>query len=152
MSKVLAAGGEVDSYCTKCKMILNHRIIAMKGSQPARVECSTCSSHHNYRARMPGVKAPGKEKPVVTGRLPRVTSASKTVQAQLEREKTWEAAIAGHAVHEFKKYRVSEIFNTGDLISHTKFGDGVVVQVLDPRKVEILFKDEPRTLAQGLTD
>ena len=23
---------------------------------------------------------------------------------------------------------------------------------LDPKKVEILFKDEPRTLAQGLTD
>jgi hypothetical protein len=38
----------------------------------------------------------------------------------------------------------------GDLLRHTKFGDGVVTQVLDARKVEVLFRDEPRKLAQGI--
>jgi len=151
MSKPLHAGGEVDSYCTKCKMILNHRIIAMLGSKPARVECSTCGSHHNYRAKMPGEREV-KERTIVTGRAPRVTSQSKTIQAQLEREQQWEKAIAGRGVHDFRAYRVTEVFKAGDLIRHSKFGDGVVVQIIDPKKVEILFKDEPRTLAQGLTD
>ena len=33
MSKPLKTGGEVDSWCTKCKLELNHRIIAMVGKQ-----------------------------------------------------------------------------------------------------------------------
>ena len=56
-SKTLRAGGEVDSYCTKCRLVLNHRIIAMIGNTPRKVECSTCNSHHLYRARPPGEKA-----------------------------------------------------------------------------------------------
>ena len=31
MAKPITAGSEVDSYCTKCKLDLNHRIIAMVG-------------------------------------------------------------------------------------------------------------------------
>jgi hypothetical protein len=64
----------------------------------------------------------------------------------------WEKAIAGKAVTDFRKYTVSQTFAEGDLIRHSKFGDGVVTRVLDPRKIEILFKDEARTLAQGMTD
>ena len=37
-----------------------------------------------------------------------------------------------------------------DLIRHSKFGDGVVTRIIDAHKVEILFKDEARTLAQAL--
>ena len=157
MSKPLRAGGEVDSWCTKCKLVLNHRIIAMVGGTPVRVECSTCGSHHNYRPRAPGERAPG----VVTrsggsssSSGPRSTrsSVTKAQQAALDREKMWEKAIAGKAVNEFRPYRVDQTFAEGDLIRHKKFGDGVVTRILDPKKVEILFKDEPRTLAQGLTD
>jgi hypothetical protein len=157
MSKPLKAGGEVDSWCTKCKLVLNHRIIAMVGPNPVRVECSTCGSHHNFRARAPGEKAPaagGGTRTVVGSSGPRSTrmTVSKAAQAALEREKMWEKAIAGKAVSEFRQYRVSETFAEGDLVRHTKFGDGVVTRILDPKKVEVLFKDEPRTLAQGLTD
>ena len=77
---------------------------------------------------------------------------TKAAQAAAERERTWEKAIAGKGVHEFKAYRVDETFAEGDLVRHKKFGDGVVTRIIDPKKVEILFKDEPRTLAQGLTD
>jgi hypothetical protein len=35
-------------------------------------------------------------------------------------------------------------------VKHPKFGDGVVTQVIDKNKVEILFRDEPRRLAQAL--
>ena len=45
----LKVSGEVDSYCTKCKLDLAHRIIAMVGDQPKKVECRTCGSHHLYR-------------------------------------------------------------------------------------------------------
>jgi hypothetical protein len=159
MSKPLRAGGEVDSWCTKCKLVLNHRIIAMVGGTPVRVECSTCSSHHNFRARAPGDKAPAAGTRS-TGKVSSASSAgprstrgpTKAQQVILDREKMWEKAIAGKGVHDFRQYRVSEIFSEGDLVRHTKFGDGVVTRIIDPKKVEILFKDEPRTLAQALTD
>ena len=51
---------------------------------------------------------------------------------------------------DFTRYNVSAMFEQGQLVRHTKFGDGVVTRILDANKVEVLFKDEPRTLAQGL--
>lgn len=159
MSKPLRAGGEVDSWCTKCKLVLNHRVIAMVSSTPVRVECSTCGSHHNYRPRAPGDKAVATTSRSTSGSgggsaAPRSTRASvtKAQQAALDREKSWEKATLGKTASEFKSYRVDETFSEGELVRHKKFGDGVVTRILDPKKVEILFKDEPRTLAQGLTD
>jgi hypothetical protein len=77
---------------------------------------------------------------------------TKAQQAALDRERSWEKAVSGKAVAEFRNYGVDQTFAEGDLIRHKKFGDGIVTRILDPKKVEILFKDEPRTLAQGLTD
>jgi len=160
MAKVLHAGGEVDSWCTKCKLVLNHRIIAMVGPKPVRVECSTCSSHHNYRGHAPGEKpasgsaSSGARRVVGEGRggPASVRGPTKAVQAALDRERTWEKAVSGHTVAEFKPYRVSGTFTEGELIRHSKFGDGVVTQIVDAKKIAVLFKDDTRTLAQGLTD
>jgi hypothetical protein len=157
MAKPLRAGGEVDSWCTKCKLVLNHRIIALVGATPARVECSTCGSHHNFRARAPGDKGPSSG---ATSRPAAGTSAgsrsgrgpTKAQQVVLDRERSWEKAVNGKAVGDFRAYRVSEIFEEGDLVRHSKFGDGIVTRLLEGKKVEILFKDDARTLAHGLTD
>ncbi|HQY65402.1 MAG TPA: hypothetical protein PK141_28610, partial [Polyangiaceae bacterium] len=80
MTKSLNTGGEIDSFCTKCKILLNHRIIAMVGNLPVRVECSTCGSHHNYRPRAPGEKAPKAAKaPSTVTRTASKSSASRPV-------------------------------------------------------------------------
>ena len=157
MSK-LHAGGEVDSFCTKCRMVLNHRIIAMVGPLPKRVECSTCNSHHNYRAHAPGEKPTGgagastRTTTTSSPRPVRVSGQMKAAQAERAREQTWEKAIAGRAMSDFRAYRVSLAFAEGDLVRHSKFGDGVVARVIDASKIEILFKEGAKTLAQGLTD
>ena len=62
----------------------------------------------------------------------------------------WEKAIAGRSVSEFKAYNVGANFHEGDLVRHRRFGDGVVTRVIDAHKVEVLFRDEARTLAQGM--
>jgi len=72
--------------------------------------------------------------------------------AALDRAREWEKATSGKGIRDFRPYRVSETFAEGELVKHSKFGEGVVTRILDARKVEILFRDEPRTLAQGLTD
>ncbi len=155
-------GGEIDAYCTKCRLDLTHRIIAMVGDAVKRVECKTCGSHHLYRrpkterdaatARM--VKR-AEERKAAGGSSTSAGGGSKAARAEraerAEREQTsaWEHAIAGKPSSAFVAYRVSHTFGPGDLVKHPKFGDGVVAKVIDQSKVEILFKDGPRTMAQG---
>ena len=156
-TKTYRAGGEVDSYCTKCRLMLNHRIIAMVGTMPRKVECSTCNSHHLYRAKPPGEKAePGEKAPRAGAgtkepRAPRVTGASKARALSESREKSWEKAVLGKAVNDFTRYTIKSTFREGELVHHTKFGDGVVTRIVDQAKVEVAFKDETRMLAQNMT-
>lgn len=159
MTKPLTAGREIDAWCTKCKRISGHRIVAMMGVVPARVECEACGSQHNYKAHAPG------EKPGTSGSARRVVGASsgasrasssgprvtRAEQERRDREHQWEKAIAGKMAAEFRRYDVKATFAMGDLVRHLKFGDGVVTRVLDPKKIEVLFKDgDAKTLAQGI--
>src|SRR5262245_60609736 len=62
-TKKARTGGEIDSYCTKCRLDLTHRIIAMVGDVVKKVECKTCGSHHLYRKPKsertpPGIRGP----------------------------------------------------------------------------------------------
>jgi len=152
--KALRAWGEVDSFCTKCRLVLNHRIIAMVGTTPRKVECSTCGSHHLYRPNPPGVRA---ERPVKSGagvsepRSARVSHVTRAEAARLDRERVWEKATSGKAVTDFRRYAVTATFREGDLVRHSKFGEGLVTRIVDASKVEVMFKDETRMLAQGMT-
>jgi hypothetical protein len=157
MTKPLRVAGEVDSWCTKCRLVLNHRIVSMKNGKAYQVECLTCRTVHLWRPNAPG------ERPAASGtgtdRAPRTASSSggaagprsTRVTAAVRHEQTWEKAIAGRGVNEFKAYNVGQSFKEGDLVRHKKFGDGLVTRVIDAHKVEVLFRDEARTLAQALT-
>ena len=50
---------------------------------------------------------------------------------------------------ELRPYSVREFYETGDRISHPKFGEGVVQKPLGPNKVDVRFGDESRVLVQG---
>jgi hypothetical protein len=148
MPKPLKVAGEVDSYCTKCRLVLNHRIVSMKNGKAHQVECLTCRATHLWRAHAPGDKpAPGERARSASGpasaKTPRITPAQK-------HEQTWEKALNGKGPRDFKPYAVSASFQEGDLLRHKKFGDGLVTRVIDGSKVEVLFRDEARTLAQGM--
>jgi hypothetical protein len=161
LTKPLKTGGEVDAWCTRCRMLLNHRIVAMVGPKPVRVECLTCGSQHNFRPGAPGTKPERAETGASARRVvgassgaPRGAAAAlaKAEAERRERESSWEKAIAGKGMADFRRYDVGQTFKEGDLVRHSKFGDGVVVRVLDAKKIEVLFKDgDARTLAQGMT-
>jgi hypothetical protein len=152
MAKPLRVAGEVDGWCTRCRLLLNHRIVSMKAGNPYQVECLTCRTTHLWRKAAPG------EKPAATVERSRGTSAGgagasarpRVSAATARHELKWEQAIAGRGVLEFKAYNAGATFREGELLRHKKFGDGVVTRVIDASKVEVLFKDEARTLAQGL--
>jgi hypothetical protein len=156
MPKPLRVAGEVDSWCTRCRLLLNHRIVSMKAGKAHQVECLTCRSTHLWRPNAPGDKPTASDRPAerrVVGSPSGASGAARParVTAAARLEEQWAKATLGRAVGDFKAYNVAASFREGDLVRHKKFGDGVVTRVIDPKKVEVLFRDEPRTLAQGMT-
>ncbi len=153
MPKALRVAGEVDGWCTRCRLLLNHRIVSMKAGNPYQVECLTCRTTHLWRRGAPG------ERPALSGDRARALRPSQPAgaarhgrasAAATRHEQRWEQAIAGRGVLEFRAYSAAGSFREGELLRHKKFGDGVVTRVIDGTKVEVLFRDEARTLAQGL--
>ena len=159
-TKPIKPGTEVDSWCTKCRMDLLHRIIAVHNGRIMRVECRTCGGHHNYRRPKSATAEPkaaaarasassSTERPRQSSSAPSPRRAA-AVEAERQREASWQKAVLGQPISSFKAYRASQTFSLGDLIRHGKFGDGYIVRVIDRQKVEVMFKDGPRMLAQAL--
>ena len=153
MAKPLRVAGEVDGWCTRCRLLLNHRIVSMKSGKPHQVECLTCRSTHLWRPKPPGEKV-ASESPRSTERragAPQAGSRTTRVSAAARLEETWAKATLGRDPRDFKAYSVAGNFDEGDLVRHKKFGDGVLTRIIDAKKIEVLFRDEPKTLAQGTT-
>ncbi len=155
-TKKLAPGREVDSWCTKCKLDLAHLIIAMVGDTPKRVECRTCGSAHNYRRPKsePAAQKTKASKPPAAGPSKAKSTAGEramaAARAEQDRERTWEKLTSGHAPTDFRPYRPTSAYEVGHLLRHPKFGDGYIIKVFDRNKMEAMFRDGPRTLAQSL--
>lgn len=64
------------------------------------------------------------------------------------KEKTWEEATTEQADDKFVAYSMGARFTLGQLITHPKFGKGVVTDV-DALRVEILFEDGKKKLGHG---
>ena len=127
----MRVGGEVDSLCGKCKMMLAHTVLAMVGSSIARVRCNTCGADHAYRR--------GSRTAPSAART--TTRAAKVVlgfEAQLQAR---EGAAA-------RAYSPRSTFQVDELISHPTFGLGIV-RVVRRDKVDVTFKTAERTLIHG---
>jgi hypothetical protein len=156
--KPLTAGSEIDAWCTKCRMILGHRIVALVRTNPARVICMTCGSEHRYLKKAPGVQSVTPVKRLADGSILQVgrvgsTPASRGASAKAAKTSTrpseWESRVLGQAVSSFTRYSMERRYSLGELVTHPKFGDGYVLEVVDLQKVSIMFRDGPKTLAHG---
>lgn len=151
--KALSAGSEIDSWCTRCRMDLNHRIVAMVGGAPKRVVCLTCGSEHNYRApknaTTSSVVVRNRKEPAPSPGKPASAAQRVTQKARAEQERydAWATRTLGKALDAFTKYSMDRQYREGELVMHSKFGEGYVETVLDSGKISVMFRDGPRTLA-----
>ena len=130
----IVSGTDVDAYCTKCKMVLAHGIVAMVGAKPRRVRCNTCGGEHNYHAEKPVAKTAAK-----TEKTAKKPSTRKTRQS-------WEEVMNEAASKPHKKYAMSGSFIDGDWLEHPKFGLGCVLSFVPPNKITVRFADSTKLL------
>ena len=131
--KKVAAGTDVDAYCTKCKLVLAHTVVTVKGVKPSRVKCNTCTGEHNYRAEKPQPKTAAK-KPA-KGKSP----TKRTRQ-------TWNEIMQEAIAKPHKTYSMTGNFGEGDWIEHRTFGLGCVQSFIVPNKITVRFADSTRML------
>ncbi|MDD2851335.1 MAG: hypothetical protein PHY09_05450 [Desulfuromonadaceae bacterium] len=146
----LSAGDIIEARCTKCREILNHRIVAMVEDKIMRVECNTCLGVHNYHAP-PAAKEPKAAK-VAAPRKPRATSTTPRVAkkdpVESEREE-WALLQPTFDIEKAVSYNMAGTFRTKHLVLHTVFGLGLVKAVIVPNKMQVLFKDGIKLLRCG---
>jgi len=53
-------GDVVDDYCSRCRLLMNHGVMALAGETIVKVRCNTCMYEHTYRQG----KAPKKKDPI----------------------------------------------------------------------------------------
>ena len=131
MPKPLRVAGEVDSWCTRCRLILNHRIVSMKSGKAHQVECLTCRSTHLWRPNAPGEKPPGRRRERPRRAAPRAAAAPARCRASPPRcatSRRGRRPSPAAACTTSRPYNVAASFQEGDLVRHKKFGDGVVTQ------------------------
>jgi len=132
MTKKPTAGEQTAAYCTKCKLELNHTIVAMKGDRISRVNCLTCNSEHIYKKKAPVKKGIS---PVKRG------NSSKNPEVR------WESALTETKGPDIP-YDMARAFKVKDIVLHKTFGRGVVLIVADKR-MTLIFKDKERMLASS---
>ncbi|MFH0957454.1 MAG: hypothetical protein V1897_01995 [Pseudomonadota bacterium] len=137
-------GDDVDAWCGKCLMVMNHRIIAVVGSQIKKVECLTCHAIHAYRSA-PGTKpekvssrkSPDSGTKSGSGRTPR--------QSRVESE--WNVFMSEIDPDQKPRlYRVSESFMVTEFVEHPNFGIGRVLEITGREKMVVIFKEGRKTL------
>ncbi len=127
-----SAGDNIASYCTKCKLNLDHVVVAMDGEAIAKVKCKTCGSTHKFRDPA-DVKKP--------------RTARKKEDAAKAAETLWESSIATAKGRE-RTYDMTGKYRVGDVVLHSTFGKGVVLKIY-LNKCDVLFKDKERLMASA---
>jgi hypothetical protein len=121
-------GAEIEAYCTKCKIDRLHAIETLKSDGNInRVICRTCEGSHLFRRP----KGDGTKKPRAT--------ASK-------RRKKGAVMVAEEDLAKAKPYAMDGAFEVGDIIQHTKFGPGSVLEVRTSGKMEVGFESGGKLL------
>jgi ribosomal protein L44E len=127
-----AVGKEILSYCGKCKKPTDHIIISLnKKEGPDKCECTKCKAKHKYR---------DPDKPVKK-------RATKPRKATVTNEAKWNEALTT-AEGPSKPYAMSGEFELGDLLEHSKFGKGVVQELIGHNKIKVIFEESEKILIQ----
>ena len=136
MINTYSVGGNVVAWCTKCKIELEHTIVAMVENLPKKVKCNTCGGQHNYRLKPA-------ERSTASKRTTRKVKSNEAAYAELLE------TLTGGDLPNAKKYSMQGNFKKDEILEHPTFGIGIVTAVVQKHKMEIMFKDGLKMLSQN---
>jgi hypothetical protein len=137
-------GKDIEAYCGKCKNDTWHTVTTVKNGKITKVMCKICIGYHAYKAPQGAEKVKVAATTATTSRrrtstTPRASRAKKdwgTLVGQIEDQQVMDYALSGE-------------FSKTPAIRHKTFGVGVITKVLTKNKIEVLFQDGTKILAQN---
>jgi len=126
------AGQNINSYCGKCKLNLDHTIMAMDEEVISKVRCKNCGSSHNFKSPLDAQKA-------------RKSRVKKGIGEAATTEIMWEVSLAEAKGNE-RDYSMTMRYRVGDIVNHRTFGKGIVMKLYN-NKCDMLFRDKERLMA-----
>ena len=132
-------GKSVDSWCGRCKLMLQHTIEAMVKGKITRTHCNTCGAQHAYRRNPPGTASVNRR-----GASSRNGGSTNATSPAVD----YQALLRGKDGGKARPYKISERFQPKEIIHHPIFGLGLVVAVRDANKIDVGFTDGMKTLMQ----
>ena len=143
MSNVYSVSGNVDGWCTKCKLELSHTIIAMAKNVPVKVKCNTCNSEHKFRAKQAGASR------TKSAKSSKSTTAARKIKTQEATYNDYISKLTEHDLTRVRLYSMDGNYKKDEIIEHSKFGVGIVLSLIQNNKIEMLFKDGPKILVHN---
>ena len=119
----------IEEWCPVCREIKPHAVIGND-----KIACAACNHEHRREV----------DAPAPTAARSLLTSEDKSSPEALEA--AWGRLTDGV---EPAPYSIRLKLSEGDVIKHTKFGNGIVIEMIDSTKAEVLFKDGLRKLVCG---
>jgi len=90
---LIRLGDEIDDYCPRCKLLLNHAVASMMGDTVVKVVCQTCHSEHPYKnAEVPPKKKSGPRATLLDQVLAKVAPPAPEAEAEEKTPAPEEAA------------------------------------------------------------
>lgn len=141
----IGPGDDVEAWCTRCRMNLNHRVIAVVGSEIKRVHCLTCGGDHKYYPPKYAGRAPAETGPVRVAGGDRTRPARERAKAKAAGE--WNTFMSEMAPGtEPRPYSIFEGFTESEYIKHPVFGVGRVLEVVGAEKIQVIFEEGRKVL------
>ncbi len=136
-------GGDILSFCTKCKMELAHVVVSMIDGRAAKVICKTCKSQHNHRKG-------GSAEPRATSSRQGSAKTPRVPVSVMRVAELWQKKVNESKASVPKPYQTSSVYIAGDAIEHPKFGLGIVEEVKTNGKMVVIFRDAERVLVHAM--
>ncbi len=137
-------GQEIEAYCGKCKTDTIHLVTAATDEKITKLMCKTCMSYHQYRKPKNASADSTDDKKATT------KAEAKPKKTRARRDK-WTRILNNAQADTAVEYEIGESYEVETAIHHQKFGLGIVKNVIDSRKIEVLFHDGEKILAQNMS-
>jgi hypothetical protein len=149
-TKNLDPGDDVEAWCTRCRRNLNHRVVAVLGTNIQKVQCLTCGGEHKYYPpkdvgpKSRAVKVKETAKAGSTTRQSRSASVNKSAAKAESEWSTFMTEMPSDSVP--LSYATSATYSKGEYIDHPVFGIGRVLNIVGVEKIEVIFKEGRKIL------
>jgi hypothetical protein len=133
-SSKMSVGGEVDSWCGKCKEMTTHNVVAMVGDQPKQVICQVCNSRHDFRTEPPArhkkAAAASATSSSMGGEMGSTARRNEDRELQKRQEAKRQLQKELQEAAEPRTFDPKARYKAGEIIVHPEHGRGKIENVL----------------------